>query len=708
MANRYWVSGGTGSWDSTSNWAASSGGASGASVPSLFGTDNVFFDANSSASPITVTIPASYVATCLNLDFTGLAANITFNLLSSTAELQVSGNLTLANTKSFNFNANGKFNLVGFGTITSNGSTLYSSPLEIGSGASYTLADAFVSTSSGSSINVYGSLTTNGYALSAPSVTVKSTGSLSLGASSVNISVGFNVETGFVLNAGTSTVNFTTSANSAIGILNAGTSATFYNVTIATQKAGATTFNGAATVNNLTIYGATASTTLYTNYVYLGASVTVNGTLTLLSASANPVDRINIASNVIGTAQTLSVNTLASGTSNYDFYGINVTGFASPISGTSFGNRGLNSGITFTAAKTVYWVGGSGTSQNTVWATSSGGVAAQANFPLPQDTIVFDDNSGGAGISVGLRSGWTNANNNTLWVSGFDSSLRTLAMTTDGGLSFCGGSSFAASIATSVTGSVATYNANTYTFTNVSAVGSLFIYGGSAVSLQSALVCNAGLTVTNGTLTTNNYSVSILVGVNVGFTGTVGALNLGSSTLTIAGSGTTVDSFTGGYLACDTQTTFSITGTGTISFTNTNASRSKTCYIRGACSAITINQGGAPRLYIYQTMAALNDVTNTYASTGATNVTFVPTFGTALFMNNFSLSGSAGKLCTLTTTSSLTRLNLQKQSGIWYVGANSINSVNNSGLDFSAGGSADYLTISRINGTTLSNGFAML
>jgi len=45
MATRYWV--GTGTWDasSTSNWSASSGGATGVSVPTT--ADDVIFDANS-------------------------------------------------------------------------------------------------------------------------------------------------------------------------------------------------------------------------------------------------------------------------------------------------------------------------------------------------------------------------------------------------------------------------------------------------------------------------------------------------------------------------------------------------------------------------------------------------------------------------------------------------------------------------------------
>jgi hypothetical protein len=44
MADRYWV-GGTGSWNSTAKWSTTSGGASGASVPTA--TDNAIFDANS-------------------------------------------------------------------------------------------------------------------------------------------------------------------------------------------------------------------------------------------------------------------------------------------------------------------------------------------------------------------------------------------------------------------------------------------------------------------------------------------------------------------------------------------------------------------------------------------------------------------------------------------------------------------------------------
>lgn len=87
MANRYWVGNG-GSWQSTSHWSATSGGASGASVPT--DTDNVFFDANSfSSSGQTITL--SDAALAQNLDFTGVTNNPTFDLSGWGAEIY--GNL---------------------------------------------------------------------------------------------------------------------------------------------------------------------------------------------------------------------------------------------------------------------------------------------------------------------------------------------------------------------------------------------------------------------------------------------------------------------------------------------------------------------------------------------------------------------------------------------------------------------------------------
>ena len=71
MANRYWVTGGTGNWNSTTNWATASGGASGASVPGS--SDAALLDASSGAGTVTLDIsPTIQTLTCTG--FTGTLA----------------------------------------------------------------------------------------------------------------------------------------------------------------------------------------------------------------------------------------------------------------------------------------------------------------------------------------------------------------------------------------------------------------------------------------------------------------------------------------------------------------------------------------------------------------------------------------------------------------------------------------------------------
>jgi hypothetical protein len=72
MANRYYVGGTSGAWNVTSSWSATSGGASGASVPTS--ADAVFFDANSGAGSIalpTTTIASLNTTNCPAKTFTG-------------------------------------------------------------------------------------------------------------------------------------------------------------------------------------------------------------------------------------------------------------------------------------------------------------------------------------------------------------------------------------------------------------------------------------------------------------------------------------------------------------------------------------------------------------------------------------------------------------------------------------------------------------
>ena len=71
MAARFWVTGGTGNWNSTTNWSATTGGASGASVPST--ADTATFNASSGAGTATLDIsPTIQTLTCTG--FTGTLA----------------------------------------------------------------------------------------------------------------------------------------------------------------------------------------------------------------------------------------------------------------------------------------------------------------------------------------------------------------------------------------------------------------------------------------------------------------------------------------------------------------------------------------------------------------------------------------------------------------------------------------------------------
>jgi hypothetical protein len=71
MAARFWVTGGTGDWNSTTNWSATTGGASGASVPGS--SDTATLDASSGAGTVTLDIsPTIQTLTCTG--FTGTLA----------------------------------------------------------------------------------------------------------------------------------------------------------------------------------------------------------------------------------------------------------------------------------------------------------------------------------------------------------------------------------------------------------------------------------------------------------------------------------------------------------------------------------------------------------------------------------------------------------------------------------------------------------
>jgi hypothetical protein len=139
MANRYWV-GGAGTWNtsSTTNWSASSGGASGASVPTS--ADSVFFD---QAGTYTVTMTGG-----LNcLDITVSAGTVTF-ATGTSPTLGVYGSMSLLAGTVWNSTGAITFQAAsGARTITTNGVTINATNFQTGptggpSTATFTLGSA--------------------------------------------------------------------------------------------------------------------------------------------------------------------------------------------------------------------------------------------------------------------------------------------------------------------------------------------------------------------------------------------------------------------------------------------------------------------------------------------------------------------------------------------------------------------------------------
>jgi fibronectin-binding autotransporter adhesin len=126
MASGFFVTGGTGNWNSNTNWSATSGGASGASFPTV--ADDVTFDSH------TANITINVASACLSLTVTSGYTN-TFAMTST---LTVSGNVSLGANMLFS-GANALI-INAASSMTSNGCVL-SIPLTLNGGVTYTLVD---------------------------------------------------------------------------------------------------------------------------------------------------------------------------------------------------------------------------------------------------------------------------------------------------------------------------------------------------------------------------------------------------------------------------------------------------------------------------------------------------------------------------------------------------------------------------------------
>ncbi len=639
-ATRYWV-GGTGNWSSTTKWSASSGGGSGASVPTSL--DNVVFDSASNATAYTATIDAAAGGVRMkSLTIAGPASgNVT---LAGSQAIAIHDNVTLPAT-GLTRTYTGAITLAGSTTgrtLTTNGVALGGAIAVNGVSCGWSLSSALNNPSDTVTIT-NGTFDSANFTVTIAGISSNNanTRTVSFGSSVINLAGANSVTFGttetslanLTFTAGTSQIN----CSSSIPTLS-GNNQTFYNVSFTGTTPNPVTLNGVNSFNNLSFTGVTSAGL---KNISLTANQTVTGTLTF-SAGTDATMRHFCRSDTIGTTRTITAAAVSM--TDVDFRDITIAGAAAPASGTRIGDCKGNSGITFTAAANKYWnlAGGGNWGGALAWALTSGGAPALNNFPLAQDTCLFEATSPNNAATVTLNAAY---NIGTIDMSGRTANTMTLATgsttptiygnwvngtgTTPTG---SGAMTFAGRGSQTITSAGVTF---TQSFTIDTPAGS--------VTLQDAFITNrassTAIYVIRGTFEASTYNVTL--------SGTTGGVDGGSSTFvrTIAvGSGTWTIAGSGNAWSINT-TNLTVTGTGTISLTSASA---KTFAGGGiAYTGITLNQGGAGALTITGNNT-LKDITNTYKATGATNITMGTT---TQQVAQWTAAGEAGRLLTVQGTS---------------------------------------------------------
>jgi hypothetical protein len=637
MADRYWVLG-TGSWSSTNtvNWSDTSGGLGGFSVPTA--ADNVFFDANSNVGTGAFTVTMANNPRVCN-DFTASGLDGTMTLAGASIGLTVSGSLTFqatnftrtyTGTTNFNATTTGK-------TVTTNGVGFGAGVTFDGVGGAWTLGSAL--TASGQTITLTnGTLDTSSvgnYAITGNNLTSSNSNlrTINLNASTVSLTgslaITFTTSTNLTLNAGTATIN-----SSAASPTFSGGGKTFYNVAFISTALTTPSITGTNTFNNLSITG---RTTVGIGALSLSADQTINGTFTVSAGTASAY-RIMIASDTIGTTRTLTCAAVS--LTDTDFRDITIAGAASPASGTRLGDAKGNSGITFPAAKTVYYrqtiTNNWGQTTTGSWSATSGGSLDATQFPLAQDTAVFPSAYPTSGNTVGINASYnigtidmslrtsntmtlaTGANNPTIYGNWINGTGITIAGT--GTLTFAGRTT------QQITSSAIAFTQN-ITINTPS----------GSVTLQDALTTGTGntTTLTNGTLNLQSYTLS---------TGLFNSSN--SNTRTIA-FGTGQISCTGTGTVWETSTTTNLTTTGTqvVNVTSTG-STGITVTAGGLSEANSISYNFTGGTYALSFLTTASNTANNVNFTGFGG-TWLATGNNVIIYGNLTLS--SGMTLTATT-----------------------------------------------------------
>jgi hypothetical protein len=345
MALRYLVSGGDGIWNSTSNWSETSGGSSGASIPTS--ADDVIIDLNSNNANISVTTAQS----CLSFSASDYSGTLTLN-----------ANLTIGGSSTFDSGmiivGSNTIIMTTGGTITTNGIIFPRLTFSNTTTTPFTLADDLniqnltignTQTINGNSFNISGDLflsntllgtsninligtgtwnTTGTNRTISSTLTINTSGTITIG--TVGFSGTLNYISGTVISTGTLTINACT-MNCADILWHSVTTATTASVCTLLQNLNvAGTFTCAVFYNFNTSNGSTLN--LQGNFINNSGNLGGNATIRLIG-TGNIGGGGQITSNVI--IDTIGTYTL---TANITYQ----TGTFTHISGTV-----VSTGFTF-------------------------------------------------------------------------------------------------------------------------------------------------------------------------------------------------------------------------------------------------------------------------------------------------------------------------------------------------------------------------
>lgn len=640
----YWNLAAGGAWTATA-WATSSGGAV-AQTNFPLAQDTAIIENTGLNTSASITGGGNAFVAVLNCGTRTNAALVSITL-------RTTGNVTAGSGTDV---TNSLITVVGTAnqTLTSAGKTWNTLTVNKLSGT-LTLADAIIASSqirvsSGTFDTANFNVTISG-AFDLGNTTSSKT--ITLGSSTVSTVSGmFQSTTGstnLTLNAGTSSIT-ASGTTASFGVT--GLNITFYNLTSSSATA-AKAFYGNVTCNNLTL---TAATTVGLTNVQLLGNLTVNGTLNF-GGGAAITQRAFVFSDTVGAARTITAAAVSNVT-NINFRDITAAGAAAPFTGTSVGVCGGCTNITGDAAKTVYWnLAGTQNWTATGWATSSGGAPAAGNYPLPQDTCVFDDTGAAGTVTLNV----------TAQIFTLSMGNRTSAMTFAFGsssLQAYGNVTLGTGVTHTGTGSIVFSGYSNQTFVSAGKTLSQAI---STVNLNGTLTLGDALIVTGnfshgaGIFDTQNYAVTASGIQSSG--ATTRELKFGSSVITLSGTGP---------ITAATSTNLTVTaGTSTINLTSASA---KT-FAGGGMTYYIVSNNGAGALTITG-----DNTFDTLANTSYAALT-LPSGGTQ-YVTNFNYTGAVGNVVNLTASTPGLQATIQKPSGSWSAGANSVDGGNNTGWTF--------------------------